>query len=419
MINTTLLGPQARKSTRKSLTPERSDRLPKKPIAAVPPPASVRGPVSPPSAVSVDGRRLKLWQNANEDERFLAEALCELQRYFHAVGIESYFRFADAWQCRYPKEDKKNHTRGLNSVKNGAAMSPYSASQVYTILKTIKVYPRDHYHKLAEQASASGLTIRWTHLRTIAARLGKKEYERVRREVEKKLVSQQMTEAQLKKLIDELAPDSAIAREEKEENKAASARLSSFLSSFKRNSGHYKPWLDVITKFEDEFQVDDPKEVKKAVELVRSTLDEFDRMRAFLDESRPILETIHRQVAFLTDHDPEQERNKTERIARSITEKVQTEKRHAVEQRRQREGRRLKLAGEFADDDDFDFVPKAVLRPGDEFVTSRNGGDGEYSDLDGDEFDDEEEEDSEDGDESDEWDDDDIFDEMGNIPRTE
>lgn len=155
-------------------------------------------PHQPPTAITADERLAKLWSEAGEDERFLAEALCELKARLHAAGVESYFRFADAWHKRYPKGNRKNYKRGWNSVKHGAAISPYSVSQIYCILKTIRVYSREEYSQLAQRATANGITITWTHLRTIAHHLGKPEQRRMRRKVEEQLVCRKMTEPQLK-----------------------------------------------------------------------------------------------------------------------------------------------------------------------------------------------------------------------------
>lgn len=173
-----------------------------------------------------------------------------------------------------------------------------------------------------------------------------------------------------------------------------------------------------MNQFEDEFQGDDPKEVRTVLEQVRSALDEFQRMAEFINEGRPLLETLEQQVSFLADHDGQVADGKTEQIARAVRERVDNERKIAHENQRPR-ATRVQLAPEFADDEDeFESGPKTVLRDGDEFLTSSLAS--LRRETNQDRRDEEEEDDYEDED-MDEWDDfdefnedekEDIFDEM-------
>lgn len=396
--------------------PHASDHTEEPPTVWQPPePAKSQ---TPPTAIAADEYCLELWNQASEDERFLAEALCELKSRLHAVGIESYFRFADLWHRRYPKENKKNYKRGLNSVKNGAAMSPYSVSQVYCILKTIRMYDRENYTQLTEKAAVNGVTITWTHMRTIADRLAKPEHRRILRKVEDRLVRQKMTEPQLKQLIDEfLPPDTPQTAKKPENSNPAKAQIKSIISSFKKSASRYKDWLSALNQFEDEFQGDDPKEVKTVLEQVRAALEEFQRMAEFINEGRPLLETLEQQVSFLADHDTATAKFQTGQIARSVLERVENE--HKQEQANSRHvNGRVRLAAEFADpdeDDGYETAPKTVLRDGDEFVAAP---------VVEEEEEDEDEDDDEDMDYWDDYedfdgDDEDIFDEIDDFPDDE
>lgn len=395
--------------------PDRTSRKERAPAPSTSaPPCSVEassGPRQPPPAIANDPQSLELWRNGTEDERFLGEELCALNNRTHATGIECYFRFSDAWFRRFPLEDRNNYKRGEQAVRNGAAMSHTAPSQVYFILKTIKVYPREKYRELARKAAENGLVVTWTHLRTIAERLGKSGLRNIRAKVEKFLVTQKMTEKQLNGLIDDLAPETVPKRAAKDDQDLpAKSQIKSIITSFKKHSSRYRHWLTAITRFEDEFRGDDPREVQAVLEQVRTALDEFQRMAEFIDEGRPLLETLEQQVSFLADHDDQSTRQTTERIARSVQERLAADK--SAERQRQQSGR-LKLAGDFADDDD-DQVPEPALRDDDRFVASSGTVVGDEPVMEEDDFDMEDEKDFDmDEEEDDEWDDPDELDEDG------
>ena len=302
-----------------------------------------------PPAIAADQRRRKIWDDADEDARFLGQALCELGCQLGAVGIESYFQFAELWHQRYPKNDKKNYTRGMNSVKVGASMSPYSASQVYTILRTIHLYSWSEYADLAAKATTGGVIILWTHLRTIAARLSKSEFRAVRRQVEKKLVSEQMTESRLNRLIDELAPDTVKNKDRLHTDKPTKARISGLVASLGKTTRQCKSWHEMIVKFENEFQGDDPEEVSATKEQITLVLNLFDEMTAFVNENRSILETLQTEVAFLAEKGGTIDSEKKRQLAAKIESEIKTQ-RHEKEEQVRRRDERILLAGSFSDE---------------------------------------------------------------------
>ncbi len=396
-----------------------TNETPRKPM-----PETRRREPQPTPIIAEDPRLLKLWQEANEDERFLGEALCRLNARMQSDGIESYFLFADLWYERYPKADAKYYKRGLNSVGKGSAIGSCKKSIVYAILKTIKIYSRAHYAELAAKAEPKGIVIGWSQLRMIAERLGKKEHRNIRREVEKQLVSRKLKVLELKRLIDDLAPETVAAAETVVAPKPARERMTTLIASFKRTSNRFQAWQEAITGYEDEIHGDDdPKETKKVREQVEKALQEFDRMISFIEENRPALEMLRRQVSEPAATEPD-----TEKIARAVTERVErerqsaTDRQSAAERKPEPVGRpipsgRLKLAGEFADDP----TPRTVLRDGDEYrgksFTRNDEAEGDENEFAGTDDEDDLEYEEEEGWEDLDEDDDPVFTETGDIPE--
>ena len=252
---------------------------------------------TPPAYIVNDSRKLKKWNSADEDARFLGKALCEMGNRVNQTTIENHFFFADTWYQRYPKDDKKMYQRGMKSVQEGAALSPFSVKQVYYILKTIKLYSWPDYQALAAKASANHVTIRWTHLRTIADRLGKKEYRSIRREVESELVCRQMTEKLLNERIDELAPETIRTIE-----KPIKSQVTSIIANLGKNVKQYDHWRNVIDRFESEFQGETLEEVVSAREQVTAALEYFDQTSRFITECREKLENLAGVTAHLVKH---------------------------------------------------------------------------------------------------------------------
>lgn len=351
--------------------PSTLTRPPRKTIPSqeIPVPDQARPP-APPPAVTGDEKILKAWNAATDDERRLGAELYELEARLHVSGIESYFRFAKWWHDRYPKVNKKNYQKGLGAVKGGAILSPFSVPQVYVIIRTISVYTCESYQELKAQAQANGVVITWTHLRTIANKLGKSEYKRIRQAVENQLVKKKMTEKQLLKLIAEYAPET-ITDIERSDSPRPGKVFKSFVSTLKRNVSQYQDFQDTINRIEQTILEENVEEVKTELQ---EALEMFDRMARFIEENRPRLENSLQSVSTATEQRPETER--------------------------------LTLAPGFNGEDDDDILDRSPK------MAFRDDGDEDEFGPSGDEFDDE----PDDWDILDEDEDDPVFDEIGNIP---
>jgi len=322
-----------------------------KQVQPVPPPVAVTFPDlaerqqedSPHPLIAGDPKKLKRWESASDDARFLGQALCELGCRLNDTGIESYFLFARTWYERYPKKEKKQYERGMKSVEEGASLSPYSAKQVYYILKTIRTYSWDDYLKLASEAAQNGVTIKWTHLRYIADRLGKSEYGAIRREVEEQLVSRQMTEALLKQLIDELTHETDEAKPQ-----PIKKRVNAFLSNMGRNVKMFGTWRTLIRNLESEFQGDSLQEIQTTFEQVEKALEYFDQTVAFIDECRPMLEMLHGEAGHLANNRQETSPHHHQAIADRITKQNGMGKRQGAGRPH---SHRLTLRAGYNDDD--------------------------------------------------------------------
>jgi len=231
----------------------------------------------------------------------------------------------------------------MKSVEEGASISPYSAKQVYCILKTIRTYSWDNYTKLASEAAKNGVTIKWTHLRIISDRLGKSEYGAIRREVEVQLVSRQMTEALLKQLIDELTHETD---EVKPQSIKKQVRV--FLSNMGRNVKMFGVWRTLIQNLESGFQGNSPQEIQTTFEQVDKALDYFDQTAAFMAECRPMLEMLHGEADHLARYPYETTPHRHQAVADRIVKQNGTGKRKEAERSR---SHRLTLGDGYNDDD--------------------------------------------------------------------
>lgn len=358
-----------------------------------------------PLAIAADEKLLKAWNTATDDERLIGAELHELESRLHDTGIESYFLFAEWWHEHFPKGNKKNHQKGLAAVKGGAALSPFSVAQVYVIIRTISIYSYQAYRELKRKADANGVVITWTNLRTIANKLGKSEYKRIRQAVESQLVKKKMTEKQLKKLIGEYAPET-ITDIEREDTPRPGKIFKTFVSTMKRNVSQCREMQETFAHLEKAIGDDDPEEMKAEL---REVLDMFDQMARFIEENRPRLEHSLQAVSASTETEEENEAT-VRRVAESVMKKIQAGKqpessRPEPRQEPHPKTERLILAPGFNDEDGeemFDRSPRMTFRD--------DGDENEFGSLD-DEYDDD----------PDQWDDPDdeedpVFDEIGNIP---
>jgi len=157
-------------------------------------------------------KAMKLWENATDEEKDAGIILSEFQFKAAKSGITDHYDLSDKWNSRFPKKEGKSYTKEKEIVKKGAKLAGISASTVYTLLKTTRFYTRKDYEMLNIQAQENGVILCWTHLRIIADRLNKKEYRKIKTEIEQAIIQEQLTGHQLHKAIDDAAPETKRTR---------------------------------------------------------------------------------------------------------------------------------------------------------------------------------------------------------------
>ena len=317
----------------------------------------------PPPNVASNARLLLIWENSTEEERQTALLILQLDSKMAATDIEGYFRFGEEWEKLYPRvncaggtKDKSRYDCGRETVKKGAILGGTSASRVYQILTTLKAYTQMQYRELAAQAEANGVTIRWTHLRTIAWRLGKSEYRTVRRKVEQELVKQLFTESQLNKRIDELAPATVGNRQHQEDQEEQTAEtvtgksgktpVAAIVTGLGQVVPQFPRWVKTLNRWESEYQTDSQDEVEATFGTVNTLVHQMQEIRTFLDQAEGILEQMQSTVGFYAKQNDTARRKQeqAERAAR-INDRVAAERAHAKVQ--PAKPARLKLTNEF------------------------------------------------------------------------
>ena len=315
----------------------------------------------PPPNVASNARLLQIWEGSTEEERQTALLILQLDSKMAATDIEGYFRFGEEWEKLYPLQDKSRYDCGRETVKKGAILGGTSASRVYQILTTLKAYTRTQYRELAAHAAANGVTIRWTHLRTIAWRLGKSEYRTIRRKVEQELVKQPFTESQLNKRIDELAPATAENRNHQEgqeeqttdttpgqaTGRSGKTPVAAIVTGLGQVVPQFPGWVKTLNRWEAEYQTDNQDEVEATFGTVNTLVQQMQETRSFLDKAEGILEQMQSTVGYYAKQNDTARRKQeqAERAAR-INDRVAAEKAHAKDRTTPKPAR-LKLTNEF------------------------------------------------------------------------
>jgi hypothetical protein len=335
---------------------EKAPPLPDEPVEEAPP------------MIRSNPERLKQWASGTKEERTLASLLCDLNADIARTGIDSYFTFFERVETIFPKGSTKSEEKIKSAVKKAAALAEWSPSKVYQILSTVRVYRRETYNRLAAEAEKNGVTIHWTHLRTLAWRLGDPQQKIARKTVEKELVSRKLSEKQLQILIDETAPETVKQREEQQARKPVSSRIASFLSALNGFTRKYSGWLQILSQWENEWESESEEDVLLAKEQADKAADLLRQMQTFVEEGQEILETVQKTVTFLAEKGSEPQRKQTEETAERINSRVQQrqqeeqlrqqEERKNRKLRRERQEARLELLGEFSEDD----TPRVVER---------------------------------------------------------
>jgi hypothetical protein len=292
---------------------------------------------------------IQKWQEATPDARFLAAELCKHDLKSNKTVVEIHLDFADAWHERFPKEKNARYKRDMEFVRTGAALSPYTESQVYKILKTINVYSRDSYEKLAAAAAKNGVILYWSHLRLIAERVGKSEFRQLRAKVEQELVETQLTYTQLDQLLKQMMPES---EEETQEPRTESRKqLKALLSSFRKTTNNFGDWQDALEQFQ---LSEDPKQVAATRREAEEAIQLLDQMTQFINENRPVLEMLAEDGAEMPSGE---EADETLQIARRVREQIDVNK--------QSRSRGFALSSDFAEDNR---QVKMARRDDDEFA---------------------------------------------------
>ncbi len=289
------------------------------PAAEIPPPA-VLADETMPAYVARDEMRVQKWQEATPDARFLASELCKHDFKSNKTVVEIHLDFADAWHARFRKEKNGRYKRDMEFVRTGAALSPYTESQVYKILKTINVYSRDQYEQLAAAAAKNGVTVYWSHLRLIAERVGKSEFRHLRAQVEQELVRTQLTYTQLDEILKQMVPETEA--ESPEARTESRKQLKALLSAFRKTTNRFSDWQDALEQFE---WSEDPKQAAATRREAEEAIQLLDQMTQFISENRPVLEMLAENETE-TPENVRAEPEETVRIARRVREQIDANK---------------------------------------------------------------------------------------------
>jgi len=226
-------------------------------------------------------KSLEMWEEASEDERNVGLLLCEYQYRSTRAEVIDRFDFADRWNAAFPKANKKLYDRGMEAIKMGAKLAGISPSTIYSILRTTSFYKRSGYEALNTKAEANGIEIRWIHLRLIVERL--EHNTEARTKVERELVQRPMTEAELNKLIDSVAPETARTKSgaaEMEQNVAH--HFMAMVNAFKKLSHARAKFEQVMEDLNDNFD-GTPEQAKIVLEQTSALIGSFEEIHDFMD----------------------------------------------------------------------------------------------------------------------------------------
>ena len=226
-------------------------------------------------------RSLKTWEEASEDERNAGLLLCEFQHRSTKTEITDRFDFADRWNAAFPRANKKLYERGMEAIKVGAKLAGMSPTTVYYFLRTTAFYKREGYELLNKKAEANGVEIRWVHLRIIVERLEKNTEARTK--IERILVQQQLTEEELEKLIDTVAPESARKKSGavSEKEMTATQHFTAMVGAFKKLSHARAKFEQAMEDFNDNFD-GSPEQAKIVLEQTSALIGTFEELHDFM-----------------------------------------------------------------------------------------------------------------------------------------
>jgi hypothetical protein len=226
---------------------------------------------------------LMLWKNATKEVRTAGVLISEFRISLARSDIDAYFDFADKWNAAFPKLAKKYYAHGTETVDAGAKMAGVSSSTIYYALRTTAIYDRQSFAALETKAQANGVTLFWTHLRTLAERL--EDNAAVRAEAEEQLVQQQLTNKQLNTLIDSLL------KEEPKEEYTAFQEFDAVLSAFKGFVGNIDRFSAIFEAVDNEFN-GSAEQGNAVLGQAFELLGYFDDLKEFISEKESYIQEI-------------------------------------------------------------------------------------------------------------------------------
>jgi len=277
-------------------------------------------------------KSLKMWEEASVDERNAGLLLCEFQNRSTKAEILDRFDFADRWNDAFPKANRKLYDRGMEAIKMGAALAGVSPSTVYSILRTTAFYKRSGYEALHKKAEANGVEIPWILLRLIVERLEKNTEARTK--VEREIVRRRMTEAELNKLIDSVAPESARKKSgtAAEKEMTAAQHFAAMVSAFKKLSHARAKFEQVMEDFNDNFD-GTTEQAKIVLEQTSALIGSFEEIQDFMEAKVMFITQLRDAAQSLVDGEGRKKavKSSAEKIRKQIAvEKTEHQKKESA-----------------------------------------------------------------------------------------
>jgi hypothetical protein len=277
-------------------------------------------------------KSLKMWEEASEDERNAGLLLCEFQNRSTKAEILDRFDFADRWNAAFPKANKKLYERGMEAIKIGAQLAGISPSTVYSNLRTTGFYKRSGYEALYKKAEANGVEIPWITLRLIVERLEKNTEARTK--VEREIVRRRMTEAELNKLIDSVAPESARKKSgtDSEKELTVAQHFAAMVSAFKKLSLARAKFEQVMEDFNDNFD-GTADQAKVVLEQTSALIGSFEEIQDFMDAKVMFVTQLRDAAQTLVDGEGRKKavKSSAEKIRKQIAaEKTEHQKKESA-----------------------------------------------------------------------------------------
>jgi len=379
-------------------------------------PQKTGGKENIPFIIRNNPKSLKIWENANEEERTAGLILSEFQTKTTKTAVSSYFELADKWNDAFPKSSKKLYDRGMEAVKKGARLTEMSATTVYSILRTTRFYGRAGYEALARKAEINGVIIYWTHLRIIAERLhGDKE---ARTKVEQVLVHKQLTENQLNELIEAILPDAKQAKampDQSQKEQTPFQRFTSMVSTFKNVASQRDKFVQVLEDLNNQYDGNE-EQGRVILEQTSALISFFEEIQDFFTDQIEYVQQI--QAAVQTVVDGANGKQKTKKSAEAIKDQIAHEKAEEQQKKAKRNAAAVSmgdLAGDVEISDSSYDEEDEEVETDDEMEEADDSYDGADEEADDEYADGDEESDDDDVNVDDDDDSGDIFDELGNI----